>query len=52
MNPQMIAASLVPFLIWLAVVVYLFLLLRRLVSGVERIASALERRPADSESRP
>jgi hypothetical protein len=36
---------LVPFLIWLGVVVLIVMFALRLVRGIERIANALERRP-------
>jgi len=55
MNSQMIGVMFVPLLltlIWLGAIVYLFVLLGRLVSGVERIAAALERPAGGHESRP
>jgi hypothetical protein len=38
-------AMLIPFLVWLGIVVFMIMLALRLVKGVERIANALERRP-------
>lgn len=35
---------LVPFLVWLGVIVFVMMLLVRLVRAVERVAAALERR--------
>lgn len=43
--PAAYLAMLVPFLIWLGIVVFVIMLALRLVRGVERIANALERRP-------